>query len=117
MVTVKFYTDNRGGIHLTIRGHAGAAAVGNDLICASVTTLAYTAAQAVQFLYEQGKLLKKPKIHIREGSATVIATPKKEAEAETLMVFWVAQCGAHVLSHNYPQYVRLEHFLLQQEMP
>ena len=28
---------------------------------------------------------------------------------ETLHSFWVAQCGAHVLSKNYPDYVSLNY--------
>jgi uncharacterized protein YsxB (DUF464 family) len=108
MVEIKFFYDNRGGIHLTLRGHAGAAPKGEDMICAACTTLAYTAAQAVQFMKGQGKLAKNPKISIAEGKATIIATPKKDAEAELLMAYWTVQCGAHVLSHNYPKHVRLE---------
>lgn len=107
MIEIKFYYDHRGGIHLTIRGHAGAAPKGEDLICAACTMLAYTAAQAVQFMDQQKKLNQKPKIDIRKGRATVIATPTKDTEAELMMAFWTVQCGAHVLAHNYPRHVRL----------
>lgn len=111
MITARFYLKpSAGSIHMTLKGHAEAAPKGEDLICASATMLAYTAAQAVQFLHEEGKLKKEPKIHIRDGEATVIATPKEEAYAEALHTFWVAQCGIHVLARNYPQNVTLEHF-------
>ena len=110
MITAKFYQKpTRGSIHMTLKGHADAAPKGEDLICASATMLAYTVAQAVQFMNEQGKLKKKPKIKIKNGEATIIATPTEEAYAETLHTFWVAQCGVHVLAHNYPQNVKLEH--------
>jgi uncharacterized protein YsxB (DUF464 family) len=110
MITAKFYIKpSRGSIHMTIKGHSQAAPKGEDLICASATMLAYTVAQAVQFLHEQGQLKKKPKIHIDDGEATIIATPTEEAYAEALHTFWVAQCGIHVLAHNYPQNVKLEH--------
>ena len=110
MSTVKFYQKpSNGSIHMTLKGHADAAPKGEDLICSAATMLAYTVAQAVQFLQEQDKLQKKPKIRIKEGEATIIATPKDEAYAETLHTFWVAQCGVHVLAHNYPQNVMLEH--------
>ena len=108
MIKAKFYTKND-SIHMTLKGHAGTAPYGEDLICASATMLAYTVAQAVQFMQEHGKLKKKPKIYIREGRATIIATPKEEDYAEALHTFWVAQCGIHVLAHNYPQYVSMEH--------
>lgn len=110
MITVRFYQKpSTGSIHMTLKGHAESAPKGEDLICASATMLAYTVAQAVQFLDEQDKLKKKPKIRIKEGEATIIATPKDEAYAETLHTFWVAQCGVHVLAHNYPHNVELEH--------
>lgn len=110
MIIAKFYQKKRdGSIHMTLQGHAGAAPKGEDLVCASATMLAYTVAQAVQFMFEQGMLKKKPKISIKEGNAAVIATPTEETYAEVLHTFWVAQCGAHVLARNYPQYVRLEH--------
>lgn len=110
MITAKFYQKpDNGSIHMTLKGHAKAAPYGEDLICSAATMLAYTVAQAVQFMYEQGKLKKKPKISLREGNATVIVTPKEDDYAEALHTFWVAQCGIHVLQHNYPQNVKLEH--------
>lgn len=114
MIFVRFYKkQDNGSIHMTIKGHAGAAPKGEDLVCASATMLAYTAAQAIQFMHEQGGMLKrKPKIDIKEGCATVIATPTEEGYAEVLHTFWVVQCGIHILAHNYPQYVTLEHLTL-----
>ena len=110
MITARFYQKpSNGSIHMTLKGHAGAAPKGEDLVCSAATMLAYTVAQAVQFMFEQGKLKKKPKIHIRNGEAVIIATPTEDAVAETLHAFWVAQCGIHVLQHNYPQFVKLEH--------
>ena len=110
MITARFYQKpSNGSIHMIIKGHADTAPKGEDLICASATMLAYTVAQAVQFMQESNKLKKKPKIHIKDGEATIIATPKEDAYAETLHTFWVAQCGVHVLAHNYPQNVKLEH--------
>ena len=110
MITARFYQKpSNGSIHMTLKGHAEAAPKGEDLICASATMLAYTVAQAVQFMYEQGKLTKKPKISLREGNATIIATPTEDGYAEALHTFWVAQCGIHVLAHNYPQNVKMEH--------
>ena len=110
MIHVRFYQKpSQGSIHMTLKGHAGTAPKGQDLVCSAATMLAYTVAQAVQFLDEQGMLKKKPKISIRDGEATVIATPTEEGYAMTLHTFWVAQCGIHVLCHNYPQAVSMEH--------
>ncbi len=106
MITAKFWKDEK-SIHMTLRGHAGAAPKGEDLICASATMMAYTIAQVVEFMHKQGKLVKKPKIRISQGRATIIATPTEDGYAECLHTFFVAQCGVQVLAHNYPQYVKL----------
>ena len=109
MIIARFYQKpGNGSIHMTIKGHAQTAPKGEDLICASATMLAYTVAQAVQFMYEQDKLRKKPKIRIKDGEAIIIATPTDEGYAEALHTFWVAQAGIHVLAHNYPRNVKLE---------
>ena len=108
MIEIKFFIDKRGSIHMTLRGHASTAPKGEDLVCAACTTLAYTAAQAVQDMNTLDKLVKPPKINIRKGCATIIATPKEDAVAEALMTFRTVQCGARVLAHNYHKHVRLE---------
>ena len=113
MITARFYQKpSNGSIHMSIKGHAMTAPKGEDLICSAATMLAYTVAQAVQFMYECDKLKKKPKIHIEDGEASIIATPTEDAYAEALHTFWVAQCGVHVLAHNYPQNVTLEHLTM-----
>lgn len=110
MITVRFYRKKcRGSVHMVLDGHAGAAPRGEDLVCAGASMLAYTAAQAVQFLYEQGKLQCRPRIAIHEGSGVIIATPKPDFEGEVLFVFWVVQTGIYVLARNYPRCVRLKH--------
>lgn len=110
MITARFYCKpSQGSIHMTLKGHAEVAPKGEDLVCAAATMLAYTVAQAVQFMFEQGQLQKKPKIHIKYGEATIIATPTEEGYASALHTFWVAQCGIHVLQRNYPDNVKLEH--------
>ena len=106
MIHIKFYKSDD-LIHMDMQGHAGTAEKGKDLVCAAATMLVYTLAQAVQFLYEQGRLEEKPKIQIEDGYAFVSASPNGDSLAETLMVFWVSQVGAYVLEHNYPQAVCL----------
>jgi uncharacterized protein YsxB (DUF464 family) len=111
MIRIRFYKKVDGSVHLTMKGHAGAGPVGEDLVCAAATMLAYTVAQAVQFHDEQEMLTREPKIDIRDGDAVVIATPTKDGYAAVLHTFWVAQCGAHILACNYPRNVRIEQFL------
>ena len=110
MVKVHFWVDPESkSINMKLKGHANTAPKGQDLVCASATMLVYTVAQAISFMNEQGYLAEKPKIKIREGKASVSAIPKEEYYAEVLHTFWVAQCGAHLLSVNYPEAVSLNH--------
>ena len=111
MINIRFYQKPaKGSIHMTVKGHAASAPKGEDLICAAATMLTYTLAQTVQFLDEEGKLKLKPRLEIADGEATIIATPTKDGYAEALHAFFVVQCGAHVLAHNSPGFVKLEHF-------
>ena len=110
MIKIHFWQEkDKGSIHMKVKGHSNTAPRGEDLVCASATMLVYTVAQAMTFMYEQGQLEEKPKIKIREGKAIIIARPKEDYMAEVLHTFWVAQCGAHVLACNYPDYVSLNH--------
>lgn len=110
MIKVHFWQDKeKGTVSMKVKGHAGTAPKGEDLVCASATMLVYTVAQAVQFMHEQGYLQEKPRIKIREGKASVSAVPWPDYYPEVLHTFWVAQCGAHVLAKNYPEAVSLNH--------
>lgn len=108
MTEVKFHYDNsRGCIKLRIRGHAGSAPRGEDLVCAGVSALALTAGQCAALLYERGLLKRDPMIRLHSGDAIVALTPKKEALAEVIMCFWTVQCGMYALQQQYPEYIKL----------
>ena len=111
MVKAEFFTNKEAGsITMKLTGHAGQAEKGQDIVCAAASILAYTVAQALQFMYEQGQLQKKPHIKLTEGDTVIVAKPREKAYAEALHTFFVAQVGYHLLSHNYPQYVTLSSF-------
>lgn len=113
MIQASFYTDkSSGSISLKVRGHAEAAEKGHDIICASASILAYTVAQAMEYMHAEGGLRKKPRIEFAGGDATIVAKPKGESYAEVLHTFFVAQVGYSLLAHNYPQYVELKPFKL-----
>ena len=97
-------------ITLRLMGHAGASKEGEDIVCASASILAYTVAQSLQFLYEEGGLEDKPIIRLDKGDAEITAIPKYTSYKEALHTFFVAQVGYHLLAHNYPQYVELHSF-------
>ena len=97
-------------ISLRVNGHAGQAEKGQDLICASASILAYTLAQYLHYIHNQGGLVKKPHIVLNEGDALIVAKPKEETEGEVLNAFFVAEVGFSLLEKNYPQFVKLKMF-------
>ncbi len=111
MVKAEFFTNKESGsITMKLSGHAGQAESGKDIVCAATSILAYTVAQTLQFMYEQGELQKKPHLKLVEGDTIIVAKPKPESYADALHTFFVAQVGYHLLAHNYPQYVTLSSF-------
>ena len=104
------FTRNGDNIVLKVNGHAGAAGKGMDVVCSAASILAYTVAQTLQFMYEEGQLRKKPHLKLDEGDTVIAAKPKAEFYAEALHTFFVAQVGYHLLSYTYPQYVGLTSF-------
>ena len=107
MIQAKVYSKNRGSVHLVIQGHAGAAPRGKDPVCAGVSALACTAAQAVTNLHRQGMLRCRPRVILEDGYAVVIATPKWEFLGEVMLTYWVIQTGLSVIAANFPRFVRL----------
>lgn len=108
MIHAKLYQKQRGSIHLLVLGHAGAAPRGHDPICAGVSALVHTAAQAVHSMYRSGMLRCRPRIILEDGYAVVIATPRREFDGEVLLTFWVVQTGLAVIAANFPRFLQLE---------
>lgn len=97
-------------IRLRMKGHSGQAAEGRDLVCAAASVLTYTAAQAVSYLFADGKLCRKPKIELSKGEAHVLLHPKKDYYDEALYTFYVLQLGYGLLAKNYPENLKLSAF-------
>ena len=110
MIKARLNETKTGSISLSIKGHAGAAEVGQDIVCASASILAYTVAQLVKDYSNLDMLKKKPTIMIKKGSSTVTCSPKQEYYDEVKHSFFVVQTGLNLLAHNYPQCVDIEMF-------
>lgn len=107
MINVHFFRLEDGSVHLEMEGHAGRAPKGEDLVCAGASMLCYTLGQAVTFLENQDALLRPPVVEIREGRASIIATPKDDYEGMVYMAYWTVQAGLYALSWNFPECVKL----------
>lgn len=111
MVSAVFDNDKESGsIILRLTGHAGADEKGKDLVCAAASMLAYTAAQTLWYMYEEGGLQKKPHIKLNEGDTLIVAKPKPECFNEALHTFFVVQVGYHLLAESYPRNIELISF-------
>ena len=92
MIDVAF-TQEKGTLKLTVRGHADTAPKGQDLLCAAVSSLVLTAGETVRLLEKEGYLARPPLIRLKSGNAVIIITPHREVLAEAALCFWTVQAG------------------------
>ena len=109
MIQVRFEKDGK-NIILTVQGHSEQAEMGQDIVCSAASILAYTVAQMVAEMGEDGKLKKKPHIRMESGDSAITCKPTKQYFNEALHTYTVAQTGYELLAHTYPEYVRLTKF-------
>ena len=109
MVTAEITTDrDKRECSLLVKGHAGHSIPGQDIVCASVTILAYTAAQVIKCMGEDGKLEGSPILELEGGDATLSCRAiSDEVFSDLLQTFYTVEIGYKLLEFNYPQYVRL----------
>lgn len=111
MINVRFEKSEDGkSLILTVKGHAGQAQAGKDLICASASILTYTAAQIVLSLASEKKLKKKPILRLDSGDSVIVCKPRKDVFEKTFHSFKTLQTGFAILAENYPEYVRITKF-------
>lgn len=106
MIEVKIIVDRqKQTAYLRVKGHAGQAEPGKDIICAAASVLSFTVAQIVKDMYDRRRLRKKPVLRMENGDTTIICKPKEKYAANIYQTFAVAQTGYKLLAYNYPQYV------------
>ena len=111
MIKIEFTTnDEKGRLSLKVKGHAGQATIGQDIVCASASILAYTVAQVVKDIESKGGLKKPPTIKLLKGDACITCHPKEDYIDELAHTYYVASVGYSLLAHNYPQYVDFNSF-------
>lgn len=90
------------GFDITIKGHANSAEHGKDLVCASVTVLVYTLAQALK----AGKsMLESLETHVDVGDSHIVCEPKEEYVVNVQMIYWTILNGFRSIADNYPDFV------------
>jgi len=100
MSTVVLYCAQDGQITgFEVSGHTGYAQTGQDIVCAALSFLAVTCANALESI---AKL--KPAISQKDGLLRVQVT---EANSEARTIFAVFSQGIEDLQDSYPEYVKL----------
>ena len=93
---------------LTAEGHANYAEIGKDIVCASVSILAYQLGQIVTDAYKCRKLKSKPKVILEEGNVRIKCVPFKEFAGEMAYAFYFSFIGFSLLARNYPENVEIQ---------
>lgn len=93
---------------MTVSGHAGFAARGQDIVCAAVSILTLTAVQAAQQLYLRGALKQLPETVLEEGFARVQLCPKPPFRRQARQALETVRTGMELLAQSHPQHVRLK---------
>lgn len=110
MIKTEFVKKEDGTVSLSVKGHAGMAARGQDIICSAASILVLTLAQTLDYIYPEGWLTEAPLTEICEGSAFISARPKEDFTCEIMHTFFIAEVGFSLLAKNYPQHVQLKMF-------
>jgi len=97
-------------IGLEVKGHAGAAESGHDIICSAASILGYTVAQIADSIYRRDGFEEPPIIKLDHGNAVIRCKPNKDTDDEIRYAFYVAAVGYELLAFNYPQFVSLTKF-------
>ena len=106
-VKIKYRKDTREA-SLLLSGHAGQAEAGRDIVCASASILAYTAAQIVAAMESHGDLTSPPTVKLDSGNAEISCVSRNDdTYAELLYMLFVIGMGYKLLAKNYPQYIEL----------
>ena len=101
MVDIVYY---RRFNRVTVRGHAGTAPAGQDLVCAAVSTLTYTLAENVAQLHRWRKVAK-PKIRLENGDAEISCVPAAACRSAVMDVFEAVCIGFALLEEKYPDVI------------
>lgn len=85
---------------ITVRGHAGYAEHGKDIVCASISTLTQVFIASVEEMTDD-----KLKCEIRAGNAVISYKNLSEKSRTLLGSFFI---GCRMIADTYPNHVRID---------
>ena len=101
MIRVKIIRAGKDFLGFECKGHAGYAPEGSDIICAAVSILTTTCANALESVAG-----KKAEAEVSDGFMKVMLS-QKEVSPETQIIFQTIFRGLSDLAEEYPKYLRL----------
>ena len=109
MIKVKYtYDRNKRECSLLVKGHAGQADMGKDIVCASSSILAYTIAQVIKTMERRGDLVEPPTLDLESGGATIVCRANDDyLFSEMMQKFCIIWTGYQLLAYNHPEYVQI----------
>ncbi len=102
MIKINYY----GKYGISVRGHAGAAPSGKDIVCAAVSALTYA---LLNTMLENKTRLESCTLNIGNGKADIFVTPKAVYENECSGAFDAVTCGYKLLAKDYPDFVEIKY--------
>lgn len=100
MIEIKFIPKE---LRLSVTGHAGYAKKGEDIVCAAVSVLFYTLAQAI--VNSTDLLEEPPVINMDDGNGTVSCRPKQAFLGTIQRTYWTVLTGIELLTGEYKEYI------------
>lgn len=95
---------NVADMRMETEGHAGFAPIGEDIVCAGVTTLLYTLQHNLSLLLYPDEYT----ADMREGHAYIEAHPPDQLREACRNIFMVIANGLFLMESNYGQYIQIE---------
>lgn len=94
-------------LKLTVKGHAGAADAGEDLICAAASAYTYQFAQVIKNYEGTGKIDQK-RVKLLSGDATISCRATNDVTFRALYsALTVVMTGFKLLETNYRTFVKV----------
>lgn len=104
MITVTYY---RGYHRVTVKGHAGSAELGKDLVCAAVSALVLTLEANVRRWDGKGYCYSTA-VTVDGGDAEIQVQPKSYFRLSIMQILDAVCAGFEVLAREFPEYVCYE---------
>lgn len=104
MIQVTYY---RSYNRVTIEGHAHSGEPGHDLVCAGVSTLAYTLAANIGNMEDNGHV-RDVTVKLESGNAEISCKPRSGSRAVVARVFEAICVGFEILAKDNAEHIAYE---------